>query len=93
MLLSCADGEPAETKAGVGHSCDRPLATVATNTGARTSPLETVMAYFDPRNRWTVDSETHAMTLQGLSDVEAGNFVNERVADAKREATSSVPNA
>jgi uncharacterized protein len=43
--LASSAGGGAETKAGVGHGYDRPSATVATSTDARTSPLETVMAY------------------------------------------------
>ena len=43
--LASSAGGGAETKAGVGHGYDRPTATVVTDTGARTSPLEAVMAY------------------------------------------------
>ena len=43
--LASSAGGGAETKAGVGHGYDRPIATAATDTGVRTSPLEAVMAY------------------------------------------------
>ena len=38
-------GAGAESKAGVGSGYDRPTATVATDAGAKASPLETVAAY------------------------------------------------